>query len=61
MNASAIRTMVVTALIGHTDAGDRVYSPRDWPTSSAIYPALLVQTPLTTRKRLGVIRQPSPQ
>ncbi|ULI99645.1 ATP-binding protein [Klebsiella pneumoniae] len=53
MNASAIRTMVVTALVGHTDAGDRVYSPRDWPTSSAIYPALLVQTPFDHKKALG--------
>ena len=53
MNASAIRTMVVTALVGHTDAGDRVYSPRDWPTSSTIYPALLVQTPFDHKKALG--------
>lgn len=53
MNASAIRTMVVAALVGHTDAGDRVYSPRDWPTSSAIYPALLVQTPFDHKKALG--------
>ncbi|WP_318779973.1 hypothetical protein [Klebsiella michiganensis] len=45
MNASALPKMVVTALVGHTDAGDRVYSPRDWATAAALYPALLVQTP----------------
>lgn len=53
MNASAIRKMVVTALVGHTDAGDRVYSPRDWPTSAALYPALLVQTPFDYKKAQG--------
>lgn len=53
MNASAIRKMVVTALVGHTDAGDRVYSPRDWPTSAALYPALLVQTPFDHKKAQG--------
>jgi hypothetical protein len=29
------------------------YSPRDWPTSSAIYPALLVQTPFDHKKAQG--------
>lgn len=53
MNASAIRKMVVTALVGNTDAGDRVYSPRDWPTSAALYPALLVQTPFDHKKAQG--------
>jgi hypothetical protein len=59
MNASAIRKMVVTALVGHTDAGDRVYSPRDWPTSAALYPALLVQTRSTIKRRRDGIRQRS--
>lgn len=53
MNASAIRKMVVTALTGKTDAGERVYSPRDWPTSASLYPALLVQTPFDHKKAQG--------
>lgn len=46
MNAATLRNLVVTAIkAAATDAADRVYSPRDWPTFSAMYPVLLVQTP----------------
>lgn len=53
MNASAIRQMVVTALNKNTDAGDRVFSPRDWATSSDLYPVLLVQTPFDHKRAEG--------
>ena len=53
MNASVIRKMVVAALIGKTDADERVYSPRDWNTSAEIYPAILVQTPIDVKNSLG--------
>lgn len=54
MNAATIRTLVVTALkAAQTDAGDRVYSPRDWPTFSPDYPVLLVQTPLDQKHSMG--------
>lgn len=53
MNASVIRSLVVSALIGQTSAEDRVYSPRDWPTSGPDYPALLVQTPFDEKHSMG--------
>lgn len=53
MNASHLRELVVVALKGATDAGDKVFSPRDWPTTAAIYPALLVQTPLDVKTAQG--------
>ncbi len=53
MNASAIRSLVVFALKGQTLAGDRVYSPRDWPTTSQDYPVLLVQTPYDEKQSMG--------
>ncbi|MGP3594312.1 hypothetical protein [Vagococcus sp. WN89Y] len=53
MNASTLRQMVVTALIGKTDAAERVYSPRDWPTTADLYPAILVQTPFDHKRSLG--------
>ena len=53
MNASDIRKMVVSALTETPDAGSRVFSPRDWPTSTVIYPALLVQTPFDHKKSQG--------
>lgn len=53
MNASEVRKMVVTALTGNTGAGERVYSPRDWPTFAALYPVLLVQTPFDHKKAQG--------
>lgn len=53
MNAAGIRVLVVTALRGKTDAEDRVYSPRDWPTSEDMYPIILVQTPMDIKDSLG--------
>lgn len=54
MNAAKIRELVVNALIvAKTDAGDRVYSPRDWSTRSEDYPSLLVQTPFDEKQSLG--------
>lgn len=54
MNSATIRQLTVAALkAGPTDAGDRVYTPRDWPTRSADYPALLVQTPFDQKHSMG--------
>ncbi|TPG62556.1 ATP-binding protein [Ewingella americana] len=53
MNAAALRQLVITALTGKTDAGEGVYSPRDWPTSEDMYPAILVQTPFDLKNSLG--------
>lgn len=53
MNAASIRKMVVDALIGATDAGGRVFSPRDFPTTRDMYPALLVQTPFDHKHSQG--------
>lgn len=53
MNAADIRGLVVAALKNNTDAGDRVYSPRDWPTMDEDFPVLLVQTPLDVKHSLG--------
>lgn len=54
MNAATIRGLVVKALIAaNTDAGARVYSPRDWATRSEDYPSLLVQTPFDEKRSLG--------
>lgn len=54
MNAATIRGLVVNALIAaKTDAGARVYSPRDWSTRSEDYPSLLVQTPFDEKHSLG--------
>lgn len=54
MNSAIIRKLTVAALkAGGTDAGDRVYTPRDWPTNSDDYPALLVQTPFDHKHSMG--------
>ncbi|MFK3911369.1 ATP-binding protein [Enterobacter cancerogenus] len=53
MNASEIRSLVVSSLKGRTLADDRVYSPRDWPTRSPDYPVLLVQTPYEEKQSMG--------
>lgn len=45
--------MVIEALKNKTDAGDRVYSPRDWPTTADMYPVILVQTPIDVKSSLG--------
>jgi len=53
MNAAGIKSLVIGALTGKTDAGARVYSPRDWPTSEDMYPVILVQTPFDVKNSLG--------
>lgn len=53
MNAAGVRLLVISALLGKTDAAQRVYSPRDWPTSEEMYPAILVQTPFDLKNSLG--------
>jgi len=53
MNAAALRGLVISALTGKTDALERVYSPRDWPTTEDMYPAILVQTPFDLKNSLG--------
>ncbi|EOI7396997.1 ATP-binding protein, partial [Yersinia enterocolitica] len=41
------------AILGKTDAENRVYSPRDWPTTEEMYPVILVQTPIEEKQSLG--------
>ncbi|UAN61542.1 ATP-binding protein [Serratia sp. JSRIV006] len=53
MNAAGIRDLVVSALVGKTDAAERVYSPRTWPTTESMYPVILVQTPIDVKNSLG--------
>lgn len=53
MNAANIRQLVVDALMNTTDAKDRVFSPRDLPTTRDMYPALLVQTPFDHKHSQG--------
>ncbi|MBE0150948.1 ATP-binding protein [Serratia fonticola] len=53
MNAAGIRDLVVSALAGKTDAAERVYSPRTWPTTESMYPVILVQTPIDVKNSLG--------
>lgn len=53
MNAAQLRTLVTDALLAKTDAQERVYSPRDWPTSENFYPALLIQTPVEVKRSHG--------
>ncbi|HFF4636545.1 TPA: ATP-binding protein [Yersinia enterocolitica] len=53
MNTAQIRQLVVAAIIGKTDAENRVYSPRDWPTTEEMYPVILVQTPIEEKQSLG--------
>ena len=36
---------VVTLKAANTDAGDKVYSPRDWPTMPESYPYIIMRTP----------------
>lgn len=53
MNAAGVRQLVISALVGKTDAEGRVYSPRDWSTTEDIYPAIIVQTPFDLKNSLG--------
>ncbi|TAL89283.1 MAG: hypothetical protein EPN62_08775 [Candidimonas sp.] len=48
-----LRDMVVAALVGKTDVGALVYSPRSWPTQDRQYPYLMVQVPDETKDSLG--------
>ncbi|MDR3513780.1 MAG: hypothetical protein P4L73_19255 [Caulobacteraceae bacterium] len=41
--AKLVRLTVEALRAARTDAGDRVYSPGDWPTKTSILPVLLVQ------------------
>lgn len=53
MNPRGIRLLVIEELKNKTDAGDRVFSPRDWPTTADMYPVILVQTPIDVKNSLG--------
>lgn len=54
MNSATIRSLVVAAIkAGDTDAGTRVYSPRDWPSFTEDYPLILVQTPFEEKVSEG--------
>ncbi|HDL6856589.1 TPA: ATP-binding protein [Yersinia enterocolitica] len=53
MNTAQVRQLVVDAIIEKTDAGNRVYSPRDWPTTEEMYPLILVQTLIEEKQSLG--------
>lgn len=53
MNSAQMRELVTAALAGKTAAQDRVYSPRDWPTHTDIFPVLLVSTPFEKKTSLG--------
>ena len=53
MNTAQVRQLVVAAITGKTDAENRVYSPRDWPTTEEMYPVILVQTPIEEKQSLG--------
>ncbi|AHM71754.1 hypothetical protein [Yersinia hibernica] len=53
MNTAQVRQLVVAAILGKTDAENRIYSPRDWPTTEEMYPVILVQTPIEEKQSLG--------
>ncbi|CNI59549.1 Mu tail sheath family protein [Yersinia pekkanenii] len=53
MNTAQVRQLVVDALKEKTDAGIRVYSPRTWPTTEALYPVILVQSLIEEKQSLG--------
>ena len=49
-----LRELVKTALLdAGTDAGRKVYTPRDWPTVTGQYPNILIQTPKETKISKG--------
>lgn len=50
---SLILAAFKTALIGNTDAGDRVYLPRDWPTGASLLPAILLSNPKEHKESKG--------
>ncbi|WP_145574220.1 ATP-binding protein [Yersinia alsatica] len=51
MNAAQIRQLAAAALVGKTDAEDRIYSTDAWPLTT--YPAILLQTPLEVKESIG--------
>lgn len=51
MNAAQIRQLAATALMGKTDAEDRIYSTDVWPVT--FYPAILLQTPVEVKESIG--------
>lgn len=53
MNAANVRQLIVDALKGKTVAGEKVFSPRDFPTMRDMYPCLLVQTPFDHKQSQG--------
>ena len=51
---SQLRDEAVAALVAaNTDAADRVFSPRDWPTFSGLHPAILVKMAREQKNSLG--------
>jgi hypothetical protein len=54
MTTSAdIRSLVIQALTGSTNAGASVFSPFDWPTSPTSFPCILVRAPRERKRSLG--------
>lgn len=53
MNATNLVELVVTALMGKTNAGNNVFSPQTWSTFANTYPAILVQTIYDEKHSLG--------
>lgn len=53
MNATTLIELVVTALMGKTNAGNNVFSPLSWSTFANTYPAILVQTIYDEKHSLG--------
>jgi|GEM_PF-481491 hypothetical protein len=53
MNAITLIELVVTALMGKTNAGNNVFSPLSWSTFANTYPAILVQTIYDEKHSLG--------
>jgi hypothetical protein len=48
-----LREVVADALLGVTDAGDSVYTPRDWHTYEGEYPVILVSAPREEKESFG--------
>jgi hypothetical protein len=50
---ASLMDAVVAALRGATQAQNRVFAPRDWPTFDGVYPAILVQAVRERKESLG--------
>lgn len=48
-----LQGLIVAALTGTTGAGDKVFAPRDWPTTPGEMPILLIQSPTEHKESLG--------